>query len=156
MKNNNIHRFLAHAVRLEADSAQRFDELADAMQTSGNHEVESFFRKMAHFSRLHLAEATARAGLGHAPQLSPEEYQWPDGSSPEASDWIGVDGLIEVSYALQMALAGEQRACQFYTAIAATTSDIRVRQLAEEFAVEESQHVAELEKWIARFSERRA
>ena len=62
---DSIRKVLAHAVRLEAEAARRFDELAEHMATHGNRDVEAAFRQFADFSRLHLKEAMARAGFRH-------------------------------------------------------------------------------------------
>ena len=40
----------------------------------------------------------------------------------------------------------------FYADIASSTGDPEVRAMAKEFADEESEHVAELEKWIGRYT----
>lgn len=146
----DIHLFLAHAIALERDSARRYEELAECMKTLGNDAVAAFFRQMATYSRLHLADATERGGFRHPPQLAPQEYQWPDGTSPETAAWAGVDGFMDVAGALALALDGEQRGHAFYAGIAATTRNPRVRAMAEEFAEEEGEHVAELEQLIAR------
>ncbi|MBN9424468.1 MAG: rubrerythrin [Candidatus Accumulibacter sp. 66-26] len=147
---DRIHSFLAHAVTLEAEAARSFDELADAMQTCGNAEVEAFFRQMADYARLHLKEAMARAGFREQPQLSAEQFEWPDGEPPERPDWIGVDGFMDVDAALLLALASERRARHFYARIARTTEDPKIRAMAQEFAEEEDEHVALLEQWIRR------
>lgn len=144
----NVHTFLAHAIRLESAAAQRSDELADAMQTWGNTEVEAFFRTMAEYSRAHLKDALARAGFRQASELPSEGYDWPDGVEPESSDWWGVDGLMGIEHALEMALEGERRGRDYYTGVAAGTTNARLRTLAEEFAAEESEHVAALEKLL--------
>ena len=143
---DSIHTFLAHAIRLEAAAAQRSDELADAMQTWGNKEVEAFFRKMAEFSRLHLKEAMARAGYRQFSELPDDGYEWPGGVPPESADWWGVDGLMGIEHAIEMALAGERRGLEYYEHIARSTSSERVRAMAEEFVAEEREHVEELEK----------
>jgi len=142
----SIHTFLAHAIRLEAAAAQRSDELADAMQTWGNKEVEAFFRQMAEYSRLHLKEAMSRAGFRQFSELPDDGYEWPGGVPPESTDWWGVDGLMGIEHAIEMALEGEKRGLEYYEHIARTTSSERVRAMAEEFAAEEREHVAELEK----------
>lgn len=146
----DIRQFLAHAVELEREAARRYEELAESMRAESNAEVEKFFRRMATFSRKHLALAMERGGFRHLPVLSAEDYAWPDGISPERFDWIGVDGLMDVSYALNLALDGERRGHAFYADLATTTSDPEVKAMAEEFADEEAVHVAELEKWISR------
>ena len=146
----DIRQFLAHAVELEREAARRYEELAESMRAESNAEIEKFFRRMATFSRKHLALAMERGGFRHLPVLSAEDYVWPDGISPEQFDWIGVDGLMDVRYALNLALDGERRGNAFYADVAATTGDPEVKAMAEEFADEEAVHVAELEKWIAR------
>lgn len=145
----DIHLFLAHAVAIERDSARRYEELAEGMKTLGREEVAAFFREMAHYSRLHLADATERGGFRYPPQLEPDEYQWPDGTSPETAAWAGVDGFMDVPGALALALDGEQRSHAFYAGIAATTGNPRVKAMAADFAAEEAGHVAELERRIA-------
>lgn len=145
---HSIHTFLAHAIRLEAAAAQRSDELADAMQTWGNKEVEAFFRSMAEYSRQHLKEAMSRAGFRQFSDLPDDDYEWPDGVPPESSDWWGVDGLMGIEHAIEIALAGETRGLAYYEHIATTTSSERVRAMAAEFAAEEREHVADLEQLL--------
>ncbi|OGU22908.1 MAG: rubrerythrin [Hydrogenophilales bacterium RIFOXYD1_FULL_62_11] len=148
----DINLFLAHAVELEREAARRYEELADSMRTDGNVAVEAFFRQMAVFSRKHLALAVERGGFRQIPALTPTEYVWPDGLSPEQFDWIGVDCMIDVNNALAIALDGERRGHAFYANIEAITGDPEVRVMAQEFAAEEAEHVAELEKWIGRYA----
>ena len=149
---DDIHLFLAHAVELEREAARRYEELAESMRTDSNDEVEKFFRRMATFSRKHLALAMERGGFRHLPVLSAKDYVWPDDISPEQFDWIGVDAMMDVNNALDLALDGERRGHAFYANIATTTGDPEVRAMAREFAAEEAEHVAELEKWIARYA----
>ena len=143
--------FLAHACALEEDAANRFADLSEAMKTYGNLDVASFFGKMAEFSRLHLADARQRSGFRDVPTLAPEDFQWPEGESPEAASMEGSHYLMTVEYALELALDSEKRGLAFYADVAATTTDPEVRMMAEEFAAEEAEHVAELESWAARF-----
>jgi rubrerythrin len=146
---NDVERFLAHAIQLEREAARRYEELTAAMQTDGHAELKAFFSRMAHFSRLHLAEAQARGGFRDLPVIAPEAFEWPDGTSPETADWVGVDAQMDALDALQLALASERRGHAYYAAVAATTADQELRAIAGEFAAEEAQHVAELERLIA-------
>ncbi len=143
--------FLAHACALEEDAANRFADLSEAMKTYGNLDVASFFGKMAEFSRLHLADARKRSGFRDLPALAPEDFQWPEGESPEAASMEGSHYLMTVEYALELALDSERRGLAFYADVAATTTDPEVRMMAQEFAAEEAEHVAELESWAKRF-----
>ena len=145
---NDVERFLAHAIQLERDAARRYEDLTAAMQTDGNAEVRAFFARMAYYSRKHLAEAQARGGFREIPVLAAEDYDWPEGTSPETAEWAGVDGQMDTADALQLALASERRGHAYYAAIAATTPDQELRAIATEFADEESQHVIELERLI--------
>lgn len=147
---DDIHLFLAHAIQLEKDAARRYEELSEVMKTSGNREVEGFFREMAGNSRKHLADAMARGGFRAVPDLPPERFQWPDGMSPETAGWEGVDAFLDVPTALSMALQSERQGHAFYAGIGASSGNVRVRRMATEFAAEEAEHVAELERWIAR------
>ncbi|PWC73460.1 rubrerythrin [Azospirillum sp. TSH100] len=143
--------FLAHACALEEDAATRFSDLSEAMKTYGNQEVAAFFGQMAKFSRLHLAEARERSGFRKIPDLAPEDFQWPDGDSPEAASMEGSHYLMTVEYALELALDSERRGQAFYAEVAKTTTDAEVRMMAEEFAAEEAEHVAQLEVWAKRY-----
>ena len=146
---NDVERFLAHAVTLEREAARRYAELAAAMGTDGQRELKAFFARMAHYSRLHLSQAQARAGFRELPDLAPHEFEWPDGASPEVAGWAAVDTQLDSFAALQLALDGERRGHAYYAAIAATTADIELRAIASEFADEEAEHVAELQRLIA-------
>jgi rubrerythrin len=144
-----VRDFLTHAVQLEREAARRYEELSAAMRTEGNRELQAFFARMAHFSRLHLAQATARGGFRELPTLAPHEFEWPDGVSPETAGWAGVDAQMSPRAALELALDGERSGHAFYAAVAATTSDAELRALAGEFTAEEAEHVRELEKLLA-------
>lgn len=52
--------------------------------------------------------------------------------------------------ALHCALEVERRACDFYVHIAGRTRSPRVQELAQEFAEEEGEHVAHVQRWIER------
>ena len=148
MTMNDVERFLAHAIQLEREAARRYEELAAAMGTEGNRELKAFFGRMAHYSRLHLAQAAERGGFRELPVLAPDEFEWPDGTSPETAGWAGVDAQMDARAALELALDGERSGHAYYAAMAATTSDAELRAIAAEFASEEAEHVFELEKLL--------
>jgi rubrerythrin len=147
---DDVNLFLAHAIQVEHDAARRFEDLMHAMQSVGNRDVEDLFRRLGEFSRRHLESAMARGGFRELPKLKPNEYQWPNGITPEAASWTGVDSALDVQSALDLALAGERSGYEYYAAVAASTKDSEVAAMAREFASEEAEHVAELERWISR------
>lgn len=150
MHPDRIHAFLFRAVQLEAQATRRYEELADAMQTWGDDDVERFFRQMSDFARLHLKEAMQRGGFRHLPNPAEAPPAWPDEEAPECANWEGVDGFTDIHQALSMALEAEQRSHDFYRQVADTTPDPKVRWMAEEFAEEEAEHVTAVQRMIAK------
>jgi rubrerythrin len=145
----SVEIFLAHAIRLEQEAALRFAQLADAMETSGNAQVGKLFRCLAEYSRMHLADAHARAGFREIPQLQESEYQWPNIESPETAAIWAADPFIGREQALKIALDAESAGLAYYQSIRDSTTDPEVKRFATEFVEEETQHVAELTRWLA-------
>ncbi|MBQ0933075.1 ferritin family protein [Ideonella alba] len=145
----NVETFLAHAIQLEREAARRYEELSAALATEGNADLKAFFALMAKYSRLHLADAMARGGFREIPVIAPQDFQWPDGVSPEVADWAGVDALLDAPAALALAMDSERRGHAWYAAVAASTIDPELRALAAEFAEEEADHLRQLQALIA-------
>lgn len=142
-----LPEFLAHAVALEQEAADRYLELADMMEAHRNDAVSEVFRSMTRFSQMHRDEIKARVGAIRLPQLKSWEFRWR--SPPEVGGEEGFDYMIEPYNALKYARANELRAMQYYRSVAEESADAEVRRLAAEFAYEETEHVAALDKWIA-------
>lgn len=145
----SVETFLAYAIRLEQEAAERFGQLADAMEACGNREVGKLFRRLADYSRLHLADARTRSGYRDVPEMTPDEFVWPDVESPETAAIWAADPFVGREQALEIALEAERAGYNYYKTILETTNDPEIRVLAKEFVEEERGHVAELEKWIA-------
>ncbi len=144
----SVEEFLAYAVRLEREAADRFAQLADAMKSCGNTDVGRLFRRLSEYSRMHLAEAQARSGYRDIPKLKPNDFEWPDLESPETAAIWAADPLIGRDQALDIALTAEAAGLRYYQAVHDATDDPEIKTLAKLFVEEESEHVAELEKWI--------
>ena len=148
LRMTSIEMFLGYAIKVEQEAAVHFDELAAAMEASGNAEVGKLFAQLAGYSRLHLEDAKARAEAIDVDQHIPEEYVWPELETPEKTSlWAG-DPSMNKRDALKAALEGERRGFEFYHHIAETAKDPKIRTMAKEFVKEESEHVAILERWI--------
>ncbi len=147
---DTLEEFIAHAIALEEDSAIRFDDMADALDVHQNHEVTELFRKMAHFSRLHLAEARKLGEGLDLPRLKPWEFKWPDAEPPETPGTDETHYLMTPHHALVMALDSERRGHDYYAGLAEAHDNARIRELAAEFADEEAEHVALLEAMLTR------
>lgn len=146
---DSVEEFLAHAIHLEQEAATRFGELADAMESCGNREVGKLFRQLSDYSRMHLSDARARAGFREMPEMTAEEFVWPDLESPESAAIWAADPFIGREQALEIALDAETAGLAYYQKILDATTDPEIKALAVEFVEEEKGHVAELKKWIA-------
>jgi rubrerythrin len=144
----SVEEFLAYAVDLEREAADRFAQLADAMLACGNREVGKLFRRLSDYSRMHLSEAKLRSGFRDIPAIKAHEFVWPGIESPETAAIWAADPFIGREQALEIALEAETAGYDYYRGIAETTADPEIRVLAHEFAMEEIEHVAELKRWI--------
>jgi rubrerythrin len=143
-----LPEFLAHAIALENEAAERYLELADMMEAHRNDEVSALFRDMVRFSQLHRDEIKARVGAIELPRLRSWEYRWR--TPPEAGGEEAFDYMLEPFNALRYARGNEVRAMEYYRSVAEGSKDAEVKRLAGEFANEEAEHVAALDQWLAR------
>ena len=143
-----LPEFLAHAIALENEAADRYLELADMMEAHRNDEVSSLFRDMVRFSQMHRDEISARVGLIELPQLRSWQYRWR--TPPEVGGEEAFDYMLEPFHALKYARANEVRAMEYYRSVANVATDAELKRLASEFASEEAEHVAALDKWLSR------
>ncbi|MCF8500715.1 MAG: ferritin family protein [Rhodospirillum sp.] len=146
-----VGEFLAHAIALEEESAVRFDELADALEVHHNNDVTELFRKMAHYSRLHLAEAKEMTLGVDVPHIKPWDFEWPDEEAPETPEMEGTHYMMPPYHALALALESERRGQSFYQGLADNHENDKLREMAKEFAEEEGEHVKLLSEMITRY-----
>jgi rubrerythrin len=142
-----LPEFFAHAVALEQEAADRYLELADMMEAHRNDAVAKVFRDMNRFSLLHRDEINGRIGTIELPALKSWQYRWR--TPPEVGGDEAFDYLLEPYHALKYARSNEVRAMEYYRSVAKDANDPDLRRLADEFADEETEHVAALDKWLA-------
>ena len=142
-----LPEFLAHALALEQEAAERYLELADMMESYRNDPVSSVFRDMHRFSLMHRDEIQKRVGGIELPQLRSWQYRWR--SPPEVGGEEAFDHTLAPYRALKYARENELRAMEYYRSVASAAQDAELARLAKEFADEETEHVAALDKWIA-------
>jgi rubrerythrin len=143
-----LPEFLAHAIALEHEAAERYLELADMMEAHRNDAVSALFRDMVHYSRLHHDSIVERARGVTLPDLRSWEYRWTQ--SPEAGGEEAFDYTLDAHTALRYARENEVRGMDYYTEVGLHASDPEVKRLAAEFASEEAEHVDALDDWLAR------
>ena len=138
----SVADLLAIAYRIELDAVERYGLLADQMETHNNHELTKVFRDLSKAESIHAAEIREMAGdtdlNGRANAL---HSIWPKGESPEEVDLGAAHFLMTPWHALQLCLAGEKRALAFFTSIAETAKDAKVKEMAAELVEEEAEHV---------------
>ena len=131
----------AVAYQIEADAVDRYNVLADQMETHNNPELVAVFRDLARAEAIHRDEILRLAGdidvVAHARRMA----KWKRGESPEESDLDAAHYLMTPWHALQLALPGEERALAFFTSIVESTTDPEIKRMATEFMEEESEHV---------------
>lgn len=155
----SVGEFLAHALELEYESAERYRELAGNMTVHNNPEIAELFEYLARMSDLHAQEVEEHAKGIELPQIPPWDYKWAAGGSPEAN---AAEQDEEISYlmtpiqAMHLALHNEIRGRDFYARVAAGSPDPEVRRLATEMADEETEHADLLEQKLARMDPSRA
>jgi rubrerythrin/ferredoxin len=145
-----LDQFLSYAVKVEEDAAAHFEQLAAAMETCGNLDVAKLFSQLGAYSRLHWKEAKEKCTTHGAVLELPANSVWPDHETPERTALWAADPALSRLDALKAALQGERRGYEFYYAVAGTSEDPVIRDMAKEFVKEEAEHVATLKQWIAR------
>ncbi len=145
-----LDAFMLQALSIEREAVARYDELADMMETHNNGEVGALFRKMAEYEARHVEQilATMRwTGDVASPAWS---RPWPAFESPEAVPIDEIHYLMQPWHALQLALAAERRARDYFSEVAARASDDAVRRAALQMRDEEAEHVALVQAWLER------
>jgi rubrerythrin len=146
---DSLGEFLAHALELETESAERYRELAESMQAHNNLEVADFFFKLAQYGDEHAREVQTRADAQELPEIAPWDFKWSCPEGPESPCMDDVSYLMDKCQALELAMHNEVRGRDFYAEVAATTTDPQVRAAAAEMAAEEDTHVELLRQWIS-------
>jgi len=148
---DSTEALLAYALALEIEASERYEDLADQMQTHNNPDVAEVFQKLSRIEKLHADQVLAQAASLDLPNIAATAYRWQDPEGPETVDFSDAHYLMTAHRALSLALHNEQRARDFFAGIADEASDHEVRQLAEEMAEEEREHVTLMEEWLAKY-----
>ena len=144
-----IEAFMAQAVAMELEAAQRYAELADTMETHHNREVAELFRKMAVIEGKHAEQIMAEMGWSELP-LGARAPVWDGMESAESVPVDETHYLMRPWHALQLALAAEQRAERFFAQLAEAATVDSVRRAALELHAEEKEHVELIQQWLKR------
>jgi rubrerythrin/ferredoxin len=150
-----VEDFYGYAAKVEEDAAVHYEELAASMKAIGNQDIADFFLELADYSRQHLSQVKAYASKIDEKLRLPAHFTWPHHFTPENTEvWAG-DPVLSRLDALKAGLQGEKRGYEYYYVVADTSEIPEVVTKAKEFLMEEAEHIAVLERWIAREDARR-
>lgn len=141
-----VEEFYAHALAIEREAAERYAEFADHFEDRGEDVIAGLCRNLASLEREHFEELTAACGTLRLPAIASDEYRWLEGGTPEAPAREMLYRIATPRHLLEIALAAEWRAHEFFHWIARTAPTKTVRELASVMASEEADHV----KWVRR------
>lgn len=141
----------AVAYQIEADAVERYELLADQMETHNNPELVKVFRDLCRAEAIHRDEIRRLAGDIDVVAQAQRMAKWQRGESPETASLDEMHYLMTPWHALQLALAGEQRALAFFKTVVETAKDPAVKKLAEEFGEEEAEHVNLVHRLLRRY-----
>lgn len=137
---------LAFAALIERDARDRYLTLARSMQEYGETEVGRFFRRMALLEEEHrVALEQRRAGSLGA--LGPGGLTLAHALEGPLTDEVAMG--LTLRGALELALAAEERAHQFFVAAQPFLDDEEIRRLFSELASEEVEHQALIRNELA-------
>jgi rubrerythrin len=150
-KVTSLADLFAIAYQIEADAVERYELLADQMATHNNPELVVVFRDLARAEAIHRDEIRRVAGdvdvVAHAQKMA----KWQKGESPEAASLDDAHYLMRPWHALQLALAAEQRALDFFRSVVDSAKDPAVKKMADEFVEEEAEHVNIVHRLIRKY-----
>jgi rubrerythrin len=150
-KVTSLGDLLAVAYQIEIDAVERYELLADQMRAHNNPELEKVFRDLARAEGIHVEEIRRMAVdfdvVAHARKTAKFEH----GESPEEADLGSAHYLMTPWHALQLSLAGETRALSYFTSIAETARDSKVKAMAAELVEEEAEHVNLVRRLLRRY-----
>ena len=151
-KISSLADLFAVAYRIEADAVERYNLLSDQMEVHNNPELVKVFRDLARAEGIHAEEIRRMAGdidvIAHGRRVA----RWSRGESPEQADLASAHYLMTPWHALQLALAGEERALAFFSGLVETTDDPEIKKLAVEFAEEEAEHVNLVHRLLRKYA----
>jgi rubrerythrin len=144
----SLEQLMAQAWAMEVEAAERYAELADAMETHNNREVAALFRRMQGYETAHARQILQEMGWTGTPPSALAAASWIVAEGPETTAHQDVHYLMQPYHALQLALAAEERAERFFARLAEAAASDRVRRAARELQTEEQEHVRLVRAWM--------
>ena len=128
------------AILIEEEARERYLEFADQMEIHHTQEAAGFFRSMAENEAKHGQELSKRrqAAFAGQPRVVSRSMLW----DVEAPDYDTARAFMSVRRAMEVALAAEVKAHDFFQQALPHLKDAEATRLFEELREEERQHQA--------------
>ncbi len=126
------------AILMEDEARERYLEFADQMQIHHTEEAAAFFRTMADNETRHGAELRKQrdAAFPGAPRVVTSAMLW----DVEAPEYDEARAFMSERQAMQVALAAETKAHEFFTRALPYVADVEVHHLFDDLRDEERHH----------------
>jgi rubrerythrin len=144
----SLHDALDLAIAMEDEARERYEEFTGLVGGRYPGDAADMFRTMAGYEARHGAELTARRRqlFGDAPaRVTPallDDAEAPDRGTPRV--------FMSARQAMEVALASEQKAWDFFDGALRAVTDPGVRALFEELRGEEARHAAMVRERLER------
>jgi rubrerythrin len=140
----------AHAIAIEREAGERYGELAKHMSDLGSESVAAVFATLGALEAEHLRTLERRTEGVAVPELRLDQYRWLDAGAPESAARELIFRFMTPRVALAIALDAEKRAQAFFEHVYLTADDPALHALAQEMVMEETEHVAMVERLLER------
>jgi rubrerythrin len=150
-KVSSLNDLLAVAYQIEIDAVERYNVLADQMETHNNPELVKIFRDLARAEGIHGEEIRRLAGDFDVENEARRVARFGRTDSPEEAELGSAHYMMTPWHALQLSLAGEKRALAYFTFIVETATDPKVKTMAAELVEEEAEHVNLVNRLLLRY-----
>jgi len=144
-----VEVFYAQAIAIEREAAARYREFAHQMAGYGNVRTAELFSRLAQFEAEHAEQLLEKSTGMKLPSIEQLRRGLIEGSRSEVATYEFLYRRVLPHHALLMALAGERRAKAYFERMQKASADPEVRKLSGEFAREEAEHIAWIEKALA-------
>ncbi len=126
------------AIMIEEEAKERYEEFADQMDAHHTPDTARFFRTMAENELKHAEMITARRRLtcGDEPVTVDRALI----VEAEAPSYEGARAFMSINEALEVAMAAEVKAYEFYDGALPEVSDPNIRELFVDLRDQEAQH----------------
>lgn len=149
---NDAAELLAHVLAVESEAGERYAELAETMDAANNIEVAKLFRYLSEIEELHADKVRNQASELKI-SLPEQRYNWQAPDGPESGAFEDLHYQMTMEHALLLARHNEQRAVDYFAAIAEQVDSEEIKAMATEMVEDEKEHVELLNKWLDKLSD---